>query len=158
MNFIECHFSHIYVYLCVLYKIYLFLSIINFTLYPLCLSRFCMVNVCLRSKTRVKLSCLYLELPSFKESKAFKDKVTPLTSALCARAGGWTWEGENTQLLITGAWIWQRDKAHTLRRSKAAQGFQGCSCKKESESISSIWMHCLLHANHERVCARIYTI
>lgn len=40
------------------------------------------------SHTHTKLSCLYLEMPSFGASKAFKDKVTPPTSALCARVGG----------------------------------------------------------------------
>lgn len=59
--------------------------------------------------------------------------------------------GETTQLLsllITDRWIWQLDKAHTHTEASSPE-FQGCSCKKESESISLIWIHCLLHANVE---------
>ena len=72
--------------------------------------------------------------------------------------GGLICKGETTQLLfmlITGGWIWQLDKTHTHTHTHThtVRSKQHCvsrlQLQGESQCISLIWRHCLLHADIE---------
>lgn len=90
---------------------------------------------------------------SFRASKDFKDKVTRTTSALCANMGGWVNLGGGDDTAALSAYYRNDGYGSQIRLRDKNPGFQGCSCKKESKTISLIWIHCLLHADDERVGA-----
>lgn len=83
------------------------------------------------NKTHTQQRRLYLGSLSFRESKTLKDKVTALTSALCARMGGWTRSCSFSFLLEDGYGSQiKRTQTHThAQEEQAAQGFKAAAAK-----------------------------